>query len=210
MCLALCLCWVLFCFINFPNRKLDKSVCPQPQLIFCGVDPLSLSINMHESSWALVLNGLDPCVWVWVWVCVFVLGYIGIGWVLVRSGLYIKKLCLFHKVFLCVFMCTCWEAVFGSCAASGKLKCHDWLPVAIGLLSLHLVWLMRVMCTWFKDKQQVSHTKKWVKPFLFGSITWQGLIFSVALCYSITARSFTCTHIIIVCQLCVLKLFWSI
>lgn len=104
MCLALCLCWVLFSFIHFPNRKLDKSVCPQPQLIFCGVDPLSLSINMHESSWALVLNGLDPCVYECESVF-FVPEYVGIGWVLVRFGLCIKKLCLFHTVYcVCAYV----------------------------------------------------------------------------------------------------------
>lgn len=66
-CDILCVChFVCVEFIStlfiFLNRKMDKSHAAQPRLIFSGVGPLSLPINMHESCWALVLNGLDPCV----------------------------------------------------------------------------------------------------------------------------------------------------
>lgn len=63
-------------FHSFSKQE-DKSASPQPQLIFLLVVLLSLPINMHESYWALVLNGLDPCVYVWasMFLCVNVLGY---------------------------------------------------------------------------------------------------------------------------------------
>lgn len=45
---------------SFSNRTMDKPSSPQLPLIFFKVGSLSLTINMHESYWALVSNGLDP------------------------------------------------------------------------------------------------------------------------------------------------------
>lgn len=131
------LSWFLLSFllslIHFPNRKMDEPASPQPQLIFFRVGLLSLPINMHDSYWVLVLNGLDPCVYVWasVFPC-------SNSWV---------------KVLLRLWRCVTYLYVrmsklrgsglrfSGSLAAAGELKCHNRLLTAF-LANAACGWLV--------------------------------------------------------------------
>lgn len=103
---------------------------------------------MHESCRALVLNWLDPCVSLCFLGCVFFASeYIGIGDILGYVWLYIRELCLPDVVyFLCVNVYVCLRPEvpeLGSLSAAGKLKCHDLLPAALGLLLLFVPgWLL--------------------------------------------------------------------
>lgn len=75
--------------------------------------------------------------------CVFVPEYIGMGWVLAQLGLLESRL-TYSKC--CVCGCVCAERpgvpVSGSLAAAGKLKCHDWLPAALGPTLSVAGWLL--------------------------------------------------------------------
>lgn len=146
---------------------MEKSASSQPQLIFSGVGPLSLSINMHESCWAMVLNGLDPCVCESVCFCTWIYwNRLGSDYVLdshVKYGVFCVCECVWGATSSSVgVICSRREAEMSWLAACGSRA-----AAVSGWPALNLAWLMRVESRAHVVQRQAagwnvcSYTTKW-------------------------------------------------